>query len=120
MASILLGSFADDVTTALEAADVPYALTISRTETVPGPNPWDPPVETTTHYACRGWRDQYALEEIDGTLILSTDARVLILASSLSITPATTDLLDLDGSDHAIASIKRDPSGALWDLQVRA
>src|SRR5690606_40855011 len=101
---------------------VPYALTITRLEEgEPDPEkPWEPAPTVEVDYPCRGWLDEYETELIDNSLILATDARVFIIASSLEITPETTDTLTVRGQEYSIIHIKRDPGGARWELQVRA
>ena len=119
--SILQGDLADDVTAALDAAGVPYALVVSRTTTTGG-DPWDPGSgeTTTTDYACSGWLDSYGLDLIDGTIIQSGDVRVIILQSSIAIDPAPADTVTIDGQTYTIISVKADPAGTLWDVQARA
>ncbi|MCT8999121.1 hypothetical protein [Chelativorans intermedius] len=116
MASILQGEIAAEIVAALEAERVPYALTLVRQET--GGDPWDP-IIVDVPYDCRGWRDDYSLDERDGTLIQQDDVRVFIIASSLAIEPTTADTISLAGVSHSIVSVKRDPAGALWEVQAR-
>lgn len=100
---------------------MPYAITITRTE-ITGGDPWDPGSGTPTSvdHAGSGWVDAYDLDTIDGSLILSTDTRVMIVAASLDIEPTTADTLTISGVTYSIISVKRDPAGACWDVQCRA
>lgn len=122
MTSILQGDLADEVTAALDAAGVPYALTVTRIEPgEPDPEtPWIPGEDTPVPHACSGWVDQYALADIDGTTVLSTDTRVMIVLSSLDIEPTTADTITVSGVTYTIISVRRDAAGALWDIQGRA
>lgn len=121
--SILEGQLADEVTAALDAADVPYAITVTRTVTgEPGENPWDPPgEEVITPYPCRGWVENYDDDALAGTLIDARDVRVMILTTSISIEPTdSTDTITVEGRELAIINVKHDASGALFVIQARA
>lgn len=111
--SILEGSLALDVAAALEAADAPYDLVLNK-RIAGTPVTWAP-------HLCRGWRDQFAQDTVDGTLIRATDVRVMIIAGSLDVEPTTSDRVTVNGVTYAvIVSVKRDPAGALWELQARS
>lgn len=123
MASILEGELADEVTAALDAADVPYAITVTRTVPGgPGENPWDPPTDdTTVDYPCRGWVENYDDDNVNGTLIDARDVRVMILTTSTTIVPTdTTDTITVEGRTLSIINVKHDASGALFIIQARA
>ena len=111
--SILEGSLALDVAAALEAAALPYDLTLQK-RIAGTPVTWAP-------HACRGWRDQFTQDTVDGTLIRATDARVMIIAGSLAIEPTTSDRVTVNGVTYTvIVGVKRDPAGATWELQARS
>jgi hypothetical protein len=120
--SILEGELAEAVSAALTDAAVPRDITITRTAAIPGEHEWDPPVETTTPYACRGWVENYDDDSVDGTLIDARDVRVMVLTSSISsIVPTdATDTITIDGKTFTIVNVKRDASGALYVVQARA
>jgi len=118
-----LDDLAASITFDLQAADIPGVVAVSRDTFVPNPDtPWDPSsgTTTTTDYDCQGWRDEYEQSEINGTLIAQGDVRVFILASTLAITPVTTDHVTVGGKVYSIISVATDPAGALWTLQCRA
>jgi hypothetical protein len=120
--SILQGELAEDVAAALDAADVPYALTVTRQEQgEPDPEtPWEPGPIVDVPYDGRGWVENYDDDAIDETVIDARDVRVMILTTSISIEPTDTDTLTLDGKAFTIVNVKRDASGALFIIQARA
>lgn len=119
MVSILEGELAEEVAEALSAAGAPMAITVR--ETIPGSGPsYDPGPPTYVNHTCEGWPESYADDEIDGTRIAKSDVRVMVLAVSLDMTPATSDRIIVGGKSHAILNIKRDASGALLEIQARA
>ncbi len=118
-----LDDIAANITFDLQAADIPGAVVITRSEVDPDcPTPWDPSSCDTVDvdHACQGWRDEYAQHDINGTIIAVGDVRVFILASTLDITPVTTDRVTVGGKVYSIISVATDPAGALWTLQCRA
>lgn len=122
MVSILEGELADLVTEALEAERVPVAITITRTvRGEPDPaRPWQPGASVITDYACRGWTETYAYDAVDGRLIDTHDVKVVVLTASITITPTdVSDTITVDGKTLAIVNVKRDASGALFEIQAR-
>lgn len=121
--SILEGSLADDITAALSDAGVPYAVTVTRsTPGTPDPStPWQPGPPVLTDYECAGWVDTYLADEIDGTSILSSDVKVIVLLSTLAIMPAIGDAIMARGRTYpVIVNVAIDPAGATAALQVRS
>lgn len=118
--SVLEGEWQDEVSAALINAAVPYALTVTRTEYGPPPEPGEPGEEVTTNHSCLGWVDTYTQDLIDGTLIQTSDRRIMILANSLPIEPTMADTITAKGTTYVLASIKIDPAGVCWDIQARA
>lgn len=118
--SILLGSLADDIAAALDAADVPYDVTVTRTETtIPNPDePWNTE-QTPVDYPAQGWVDAYELGQIDNTTILATDTRIMVLQSSLAIEPTSSETITVSGVTYTIVSVQADPAGTLWEVQGR-
>lgn len=118
----LLDALRENVSAALVDAGVAGPLAIVReTPGEPDPDePWNPGDPVTVEHPCRGWRDQFEQELIDGTLIRTTDWRIVILASSIGITPTTSDKVLVEGQSLNIVSVRRDPAGAIFDVQARA
>lgn len=122
MSSILEGELASIISEALIDADVPYPVTITRTVPGgPGPNPWDPPIDPViTDYVGQGFVEAYRADEIDGTLILATDLRIIVLLPTLAITPAVSDTVTVRGATYSLISVSPDPALATAALQARA
>lgn len=123
MTSILEGNLALDVAAALEAADVPRDIVVTRT--VPGEpdpsTPWLPGTPTITTHTGRGWTESFDDSVVDGTLIDSKDTKVLVLASTIDIVPTdATDVVAVDGVTLTVVNVRRDASGALFIIQARA
>jgi hypothetical protein len=120
MPSILEGELADAVNEAMELANVPRTIVITRTEYGPPPEPGEPGEEVTTEYQCRGWTEAYDDDALAGTLIDAKDVRIVVLATSIAIVPTDTELVTIEGRLFTIINVKRDASGALYFLQARA
>jgi len=102
------------------ATNAPQSMAIRRT-TLGAYNPvTGTSTSTTTDYACTGIPASYGQHEVDGTSILTTDSRVVIPQSTLSITPTTADKAVIGGAAKAIIHVGQDAVGATWILQVRA
>lgn len=115
--SILDSELADTLTDALSAFDIPQSCVVTRT-TLSGP-PFDP-TTTTTDYDCVGWRDTYSAMEHANNTVLMSDVKIYVVASSLSITPATPDKITINGRSYNIINVSADPAGACWVIQARA
>lgn len=85
----------------------------------PQHNPGPP---TPTNHACTIVVDTYRAFEIDGTMILAGDKKVLLSVEGLAITPTTADKLQIGGVAHTIINVETlSPGGTtlLYTLQVR-
>lgn len=121
--SILDGELAGIIFDALEGADLPYDLVLTREipgSTEPPYSPWSPGPPTIQTHNCRGLVDDYRADQRDGTLILSNDRKVLILAPSLSITPVPGDKITARGVVYTAITVQADPALATFTVQVRA
>lgn len=103
-----LGPLVFDVTLIKVAAGTrtPGALTA-------GTNP------TETSYTCKGFVDEYNLEQIDGQVVQQGDRKVSILGASVSVVPAVGDKVVAESETRRILYVRRDPAGALYECQVR-
>lgn len=83
-------------------------------------------VSTTTTYIGRGVFGSYLSKEVDGSLIQTTDEKLLILQNELFVTlagvatstaaqPKIGDLI----SDKRALNVSQDPAGATWTVQLR-
>lgn len=119
--SILQGSLADEVTAALIAADVPLAGILRRV--VPGGlDEWgDPLPGRTDDYQFKGWREDYAADFAASAGIPQTDARLIVLANTITVAPVQGDTLQLEGTWWMVRAIEAiDPASATVSLQVYA
>ncbi|MEQ5857231.1 hypothetical protein NFI08_16280 [Halomonas sp. EF61] len=76
----------------------------------------------TVTYSGRGVFGSFRQEEVDGRHILSTDVKLIVLQSELTLdsdgslaTPKVDDTLD----GKAVKSIGQDPASATWTLGLR-
>lgn len=70
----------------------------------------------------RGIVADYTTDQIDGTVIISGDKRVLILGGTLpkGVVPVPDDQLAIDGlTDLYIVRVTRDPASAAYSCQAR-
>lgn len=82
--------------------------------------------EVTTTYGGRGVFGSYLAKEIDGSLIQTTDEKLLVLQNELFITVtgvptvevATPKIGDIIGGKRAL-NVAQDPAGAVWTIQLR-
>jgi hypothetical protein len=118
--SILEGELAATIADALIEADLPLAITLTRTTAGSGGDPWNPPTGTTTTYQCSGFTDSYRDAERVGTLIEATDRKVIVIGATLLTTPEVSDTVNIQGEPLNVMSVLTDPARALWELQCRA
>lgn len=108
-ANKLLGKFGQSVT--LRRRVVTYTPATGGTST------------TTTDTTVNVVVDSYRAERVDGTLVRSTDRRVVVAATGLASAPdAATDVLIIGGVEHRIVSVEPvDPAGTpvVYTVQVR-
>lgn len=72
--------------------------------------------------ACTGLVLEYNSNEIDGTLILTGDKKLMLSTQGLSVTPNASDTMIIDGHNHTIEDIAHlSPAGTviLWEIQIR-
>jgi hypothetical protein len=91
---------------------------------------YDPSTGTTTGgtitYTGRGVFGSYLAQEIDGSLIQTTDEKLLILQSELFVsvdgaptpTPAEPKIGDTVGGKRVL-NVSQDPAEATWTVQLR-
>lgn len=120
--SILEGEFADEIASALEAASLPFDLTLSRdvVQDSPAPEPGEPPVIVTVNYPCRGFVDDFDASWRAGSLIQAGDVRVIIIANSIDIEPVAGDRITVRGKTYAAITVQADAAVATWQIQASA
>jgi hypothetical protein len=117
MVSILQGSLAARLQSALTTAAIPYSLVVQHQ--VCDSDPFNPVCEWFDH-ACSGWLDDYSQQDRTGTLIQVNDRKCFILCSSLDIDPTTADKLVVSGDTYQIVHVARDAASTCWVIQARA
>lgn len=119
MVSILEGELAETIGDALIDADIPFAITVTRS--TPGNGPaYDPGPPTFTDYPCQGFLDIYGAQFIDGSRILEGDVKAVIIAKTLDIQPLPGDTLTAHDKTYSVITVSADPAQALYELQARA
>jgi hypothetical protein len=82
--------------------------------------------EVATSYGGRGVFGSYLAKEIDGSLIQTTDEKLLVLQNELFVTVdgvptamiADPKIGDIIGGKRAL-NVSQDPAGATWTVQLR-
>ena len=115
--SLLDGDLAADIAEAMD--DVAQGCIITRMLPGDGPphNPGDPVPDP---HACKGYVDDYDLDQIDGTLIQENDRKVVILAASIDIVPKPQMTVTIRGATYTVLRVSADPALATYTLQARA
>lgn len=119
MASLLDGKIAKLVASGLKAANIPYALTLTRTVPGNGP-PHNPGSPTTQTYAAQGFVDDYRADQRDGTIVMQNDRKIVVLAQTIRTTPVPLDKITARGIQYTVISVQADPALATFTCQVRA
>lgn len=85
-----------------------------------GTGTYDPATGTvagaTMLYTGRGIFASYSAQDVDGTLILSSDVRLTALQAEVTAVPKVGDKIGL----QRVESVSADAVGATWVLQLRA
>lgn len=84
---------------------------------------YNPTIGPPTEHACKAVNVEWEDGEIDGTLIQSTDLKLLVAASGLSITPTTADKINWLGKEYGIQPINPlSPAGTplLYTIAAKA
>ena len=119
MVSILEGELAETIGDALIDADIPFAITVTRS--TPGDGPvYDPGPPTYTDYPCQGFIDTYATQWADSSLIEAGDVKVVIVAKTLDIEPMPGDTVTARDKTYHVINVSADPALALYELQARS
>jgi len=90
-------------------------IVLSRQSSVPGANPWDPPVTTTTTEtlkgAVRGVSKELIGVEVGGTVVLASDRQAICAPPSMGYTAG--DTLVVDGFPVIIISVQNIPAAGI-------
>lgn len=116
--------FGVDIAAIVDKAMSAGLLPVTLTHITPGTRGADStagtqPTETT--HAARGIVDDYSRGEIDGTMIVFGDKKILLIGDSISPTaePESGDRIEIEGSTYSIIHVKRDPAKATYVCQSR-
>lgn len=87
-------------------------------------DPLDPTAGTapsTSTFSCRGFLDEYADDQFDGTSVLRGDRKALLLGGTLpaSVAPQPGDRVKIEGRTFSIVNVQRDPAAATYVCQAR-
>lgn len=96
-------------------------VSLKRTTTTEGPNPWDPPSEVVQTFALKASVKRVNQRFDRGTVIVETGDVVTFAA--LEIEPAPTDTIVVDGKEKAITDLKRIPAAGTvvaWQAFIAA
>lgn len=120
MESILDGDLADEIANALDSAGIPFAVSITREVPGEGGDPFDPPPPVSTTYNGSGWLDDWGNDFIASGLVERTDAKIIIIATSITIVPVAGDSVTVRGKTYSVLNVAADPALATYTLQARA
>ena len=100
----------------------PFTVTLIRFPVDEPTAPWDSsPAGGSQEFILPAMLDQWKANEVDGTLIRTTDKKVMI--SAVGETPNVTDKVNISGVEHAIMNVEpQAPSGValFYIVQCRA
>ncbi|MGA0564167.1 head-tail joining protein [Ancylobacter sp. VNQ12] len=106
-------------------APIFFDATLSRDAPSAGPNAWTPGEPTTTSYPCKAIHEEWGASYRSGGLVLAGERKVLILAATLSVTPAPGDRITIRGETFTVATegagqpaVSSDPALATWVLRA--
>jgi hypothetical protein len=118
--SILESELAETIGAALVESGLPLGLTLIRETVVSDPaEPWNPPVTESSFHPCLGFADAFEQSVIDGYLVLSTDVKIVIVATSLAVEPVPGDRITIRGKTYHVIQVSTDPAQACWTCQGR-
>lgn len=119
MASPLSGSLAATIGAALNSLFLDATFAVDAAYAGSPDVPFDPPAPSTTTYTCKAIVEQYAERyRLDGSA-KQDERKVLILADSLSVTPAIGNRITISGITFTIIEVQTDPARAVWDCRGR-
>lgn len=103
-----------------------HIATLARDVRAAGANDWTPGAVTTTEHACKALPDAWSAYHIANGMVAAADARLLILASTIAVTPAAGDRVTVQGATYTIVSdggsapaVETDPARAVWVCRGR-
>lgn len=84
-----------------------------------GSGGWNEDPGSTATYPCKALVEGYSdhLRAVAG--IPDTDSRILIVGTSIAVTPLKGDTVSLNGFDWSLIRVDVDPAKAMWTAQAR-
>ena len=123
--SILEGDLAEILADALDAADIPYSMTIPRSHQEPPPpdwpswQEWTAPI-TTTAYVFQGWVDTFSTDLIAQGVVSVDDAKIVLIQKTMPFRPELTDIIEARGTSYTILGFHaEDPAKATLELRAK-
>ena len=76
---------------------------------------------TESSSACRGVLEDYKDSQVDGTIVLQGDRKVLLLGATLptGVIPTPNDKIEIEDTQFIVIRVQRDPAAASYTCQVR-
>ena len=121
---LLDGELADIIGDAF--ADLFLTCTLTRDGTATGPA-YDPTIGAPTTYTCKAIVEDYVAGKVGLDQVDATDVNVLILATSLAVTPQPLDRIAIPshgvsgviyGGSQGLKAVRKDPANATWQCRV--
>jgi len=122
--SLLEGDIAEILADALDAADIPYSMTIPRLHQEPPPpdwpswQEWTAPV-TTVEHEFQGFIDTYDARLIAAGVVDVGDVRIILIQQGMPFRPELTDTIVARGEVYTILDITEDPAQAVLELRAK-
>lgn len=108
------------------ASGVFFDGSLARDARAAGTNDWTPGSTTVTDYACKALVDTWSAYHVTSGLVAAADAKILVLASTLSVEPVVGDRITVRGQTYTIvsdggsrAAVETDPATAVWVCRGR-
>lgn len=119
MASPLSGSLASAIYSGLKGIFLDATLTRDVFAASSPDVEFDPAAPTQMTFACKAIRDNYSKSEMATGLVLMGDAKILILANSITTVPVVGDRVMIQSATFRIMNVMVDPALALYTCQGR-
>lgn len=77
---------------------------------------------TISTVSTSGIIDDYSEYQVDGTIVVRGDRRLLLIGKPLTdagVVPAPNDRATIEGTEYNIVNVQRDPAAATYTCQVR-
>lgn len=119
VASPLEGSLARTIGAAFGNLFLTATLSRDVSPDSPAYDAFDPPAPVTQTYACKAIVEKYSDYYRSNGLVDARDRKVLILATSLAVTPQPDDRVTIQGVTFVLSEIATDPARAVLECKGR-